>query len=72
MRLEKYRLKINKYNHMGRIVVFCSSTPGSPYPAEGMTALAHGGFYGLCLDTRFGGHGQGPATFAAVIGACAR
>jgi alkylation response protein AidB-like acyl-CoA dehydrogenase len=42
------------------------------YPAEGMTALAHGGFYGLCLDTRFGGHGQGPAAFAAVIEECAR
>jgi alkylation response protein AidB-like acyl-CoA dehydrogenase len=42
------------------------------YPAEGMTALAHGGFYGLCLDTQFGGHGQGPATFAAVVEECAR
>jgi hypothetical protein len=37
------------------------------FPAEGMTVLAHGGFYGLCLDTQFGGHGQGPATFAAVV-----
>jgi alkylation response protein AidB-like acyl-CoA dehydrogenase len=42
------------------------------FPAEAMTALAHGGFYGLCLDTQFGGHGQGPATFAAVIEELAR
>lgn len=29
------------------------------FPAEGMAALAQGGFYGLCLGTPFGGHGQG-------------
>jgi alkylation response protein AidB-like acyl-CoA dehydrogenase len=37
------------------------------FPTAGMTALARGGFYGLCLDTQFGGHGQGPGTFAAVV-----
>jgi alkylation response protein AidB-like acyl-CoA dehydrogenase len=34
------------------------------FPKEGMAALAHGGFDGLCLDVQFGGHGQGPVTFA--------
>jgi alkylation response protein AidB-like acyl-CoA dehydrogenase len=42
------------------------------FPSEGMAALAGGGFYGLCLDTQFGGHGQGPATFAAVVEELAR
>jgi alkylation response protein AidB-like acyl-CoA dehydrogenase len=42
------------------------------FPAEGMTALACGRFYGLCLDTQFGGHGQGPAPFAAVVEELAR
>jgi len=42
------------------------------FPHEGMAALAHGGFYGLCLDTQLGGHGQGPATFAAVVEELAR
>ncbi|HXH11930.1 MAG TPA: acyl-CoA dehydrogenase family protein [Alphaproteobacteria bacterium] len=42
------------------------------YPSEGMTALAHGGFYGLCLDVQVGGQGQGPATFAAVVEELAR
>jgi alkylation response protein AidB-like acyl-CoA dehydrogenase len=42
------------------------------FPAEGMAGLARGGFYGLCLDTRHGGHGQGPATFAAVVEELAR
>jgi alkylation response protein AidB-like acyl-CoA dehydrogenase len=37
------------------------------FPAEGMAGLARAGFYGLCLDTRYGGQGQGPATFAAVV-----
>ena len=37
------------------------------FPTEGMAALARGGFYGLCLDTQFGGQGQGPDTFAAVV-----
>jgi alkylation response protein AidB-like acyl-CoA dehydrogenase len=42
------------------------------FPTEGMAGLARGGFYGLCLDTRCGGHGQGPATFAAVVEELAR
>src|ERR687892_2554182 len=42
------------------------------FPNEGMMALAHGGFYGLCLNPQFGGHGQGPATFAAVVEELAR
>lgn len=37
------------------------------FPSESMAALAQGGFYGLCIDARFGGQGQGPATFAAVV-----
>jgi alkylation response protein AidB-like acyl-CoA dehydrogenase len=37
------------------------------YPSESIAALAHGGFYGLCLDTKFSGQGQGPETFAAVV-----
>jgi alkylation response protein AidB-like acyl-CoA dehydrogenase len=42
------------------------------FPTEGMTALARGGFYGLCLDSQFGGHEQGPAVFAAVVEELAR
>ncbi|HEX2278125.1 MAG TPA: acyl-CoA dehydrogenase family protein [Candidatus Tectomicrobia bacterium] len=42
------------------------------FPAEAMAGLARGGFYGLCLDRRYGGHGQGPATFAAVVEELAR
>src|SRR5688572_16270858 len=42
------------------------------FPVEGMAGLARGGFYGLCLDTQCGGHGQGPATFAAVVEELAR
>jgi alkylation response protein AidB-like acyl-CoA dehydrogenase len=42
------------------------------FPTEGMTALARGGFYGLCLDSQFGGQGQSPATFAAVVEELAR
>ena len=30
------------------------------FPHEGMSALAQKGFYGLCVDTQSGGHGQGP------------
>jgi alkylation response protein AidB-like acyl-CoA dehydrogenase len=37
-----------------------------------MAALAQGGFYGLCSDVSFGGQGQGPATFAAVVEELAR
>ena len=37
------------------------------FPTESMTALAQGGFYGLCTDVSFGGQGQGPAAFAAVV-----
>ncbi len=42
------------------------------FPSEGMTALPGGGFYGLCIDTHFGGHGQGPGTFSAVVEEFAR
>src|SRR5918995_429351 len=42
------------------------------FPSEGMAALARDGFYGLCLDTQFGGQGQRPATFAAVVEELAR
>ena len=42
------------------------------FPSEAMAALARGGFYGLCLDTSFGGQGQGPETFAAVVEELAR
>lgn len=42
------------------------------FPTEGMSALAKGGLYGLCIDTAFGGQGQGPATFAAVAEELAR
>jgi alkylation response protein AidB-like acyl-CoA dehydrogenase len=42
------------------------------FPTAGMTALARGGFYGLCLDSQLGGQGQGPATFAAVVEELAR
>src|SRR5437879_1416536 len=37
------------------------------FPTESMTALAQGSFYGLCTDVSFGGQGQGPAAFAAVV-----
>jgi alkylation response protein AidB-like acyl-CoA dehydrogenase len=37
-----------------------------------MAALAQGGFYGLCIDTSFGGQGQGPGAFAAVVEELAR
>ena len=37
------------------------------FPHEGMAALAQKGFYGLCLYTQYGGQGQGPATFSAVV-----
>jgi alkylation response protein AidB-like acyl-CoA dehydrogenase len=37
-----------------------------------MSVLARAGFYGLCLDSQFGGHGQGPGTFAAVVEELAR
>jgi alkylation response protein AidB-like acyl-CoA dehydrogenase len=42
------------------------------FPSESMAALAQGGFYGLCMATSFGGQGQGPATFAAVVEELAR
>ena len=42
------------------------------FPSESMAALAQGGFYGLCIDVRFGGQGQGPAAFAAVVEELAR
>jgi alkylation response protein AidB-like acyl-CoA dehydrogenase len=42
------------------------------FPHEGMTALAQKGFYGLCIDIQYGGQGQGPATFAAVVEELAR
>jgi alkylation response protein AidB-like acyl-CoA dehydrogenase len=42
------------------------------FPMDGMTALARGGLYGLCLDSQLGGQGQGPATFTAVVEELAR
>jgi alkylation response protein AidB-like acyl-CoA dehydrogenase len=42
------------------------------FPVESMAALAQAGFYGLCSDTSYGGQGQGPATFAAVVEEIAR
>src|SRR5215510_5372088 len=42
------------------------------FPRESMAALAQGGFFGLCIDTRLGGQGQSPATFAAVVEELAR
>src|SRR5262249_34491559 len=42
------------------------------FPTESMAALAQEGFYGLCTDVSFGGQGQGPATFAAVVEELAR
>jgi len=42
------------------------------FPSESMAALAQGGFYGLCSDVSFGGQGQGPAAFAAVVEELAR
>jgi alkylation response protein AidB-like acyl-CoA dehydrogenase len=42
------------------------------FPSESIAALAQEGFYGLCIDRRFGGQGQGPATFAAVVEELAR
>jgi len=42
------------------------------FPSESMAALAQGGFYGLCSDVSFGGQGQGPAAFAAVVEEIAR
>jgi alkylation response protein AidB-like acyl-CoA dehydrogenase len=37
------------------------------FPRESLASLAQNGFYGLCLDTQFGGQSQGLATFAAVV-----
>src|SRR5215468_3890637 len=42
------------------------------FPTESMAALAQDGFYGLFTDVSFGGQGQGPATFAAVVEELAR
>lgn len=41
-------------------------------PAESLEALAREGFYGLCCAASFGGQGQGPASFAAVVEEVAR
>lgn len=37
------------------------------FPREAMHALAERGLYGLCIPSEFGGKGQGPRTFAAVV-----
>jgi len=37
------------------------------FPIEAVTALAEQGFLGLCIPTEFGGKGQPPRTFAAVV-----
>lgn len=42
------------------------------FPAASLAALASAGFYGLCTDASYGGQGQGPASFAAVVEELAR
>jgi alkylation response protein AidB-like acyl-CoA dehydrogenase len=37
------------------------------YPEQSVAALAKEGFFGLCVPANFGGSGQGPRTFAAVV-----
>jgi alkylation response protein AidB-like acyl-CoA dehydrogenase len=37
------------------------------FPAASITALAERGFFGLCVAPDFGGKGQGPRAFAAVV-----
>jgi len=37
------------------------------FPKESMAALAEAGFLGLCVAKEFGGAGQGPRQFAAVV-----
>ena len=37
------------------------------FPEETMSALARGGFNGLCISPGLGGQGQGPRVFAAVV-----
>ncbi len=37
------------------------------YPREAMAALAEQGFLGLCVPAEFGGRGQPPRVFAAVV-----
>jgi alkylation response protein AidB-like acyl-CoA dehydrogenase len=37
------------------------------FPKESMTALAQSAFLGLCVAKEFGGAGQGPRVFAAVV-----
>jgi len=41
------------------------------WPAEGLAALGESGLLGLTVPASFGGGGQGPGTFAAVIGTLA-
>jgi alkylation response protein AidB-like acyl-CoA dehydrogenase len=42
------------------------------FPREAMEALAREGFYGLCIPAEFGGRGQPPSVFAAVVETLAR
>lgn len=37
------------------------------FPSEAVSALGEQGFWGLCVPTEFGGQGQPPRTFAAVV-----
>lgn len=37
------------------------------FPDEAISALGEGKFFGLCIPTEFGGQGQSPRTFAAVV-----
>jgi alkylation response protein AidB-like acyl-CoA dehydrogenase len=37
------------------------------FPAESVSALGREGLLGLCVDPAFGGQGQGPRAFAAVV-----
>ena len=37
------------------------------FPTESMAAVAKAGLFGLCVSQEFGGAGQGPRVFAAVV-----
>ena len=43
------------------------SDSNAAFPAAGLDALADAGLLGLCVPTEFGGMGEGPRTFAAVV-----
>ena len=37
------------------------------FPTEAISALASQGLLGLCISPQFGGKGQGPRAYAAVV-----